>query len=388
MGQGAIGGNDFTARFNMAKDIGKNDTVRNSVARDIVADDHITSKELTDAGVVIPDMTHMSTNTKVRKQEAADMTSELSKNLQAIGFKPDAAEAMASKIIGLGTAEATTAKQNDNTGFIQSKQVDTKTVPNGTETVKVGETTKTEYTGVIDRKSWEAGIVKAQPPGWKPTYFKTDPKGINADCKDNFKVMIGKFGPTKPDGQPNPTGQADFRTAIHNGFPGAFSATGPDGKPKIPMTDADCDKLLDLMQNGKSTGKTGDIGTIQTLLSKIDPKFGEVLGENGGIDGKLGYKTTEACRMLDAAVGMVEKTTTVPVFETRDKTKTVPVNQSSQGKVDIDLNESPKYHPPRKKIHIDMPDIGKPFRAIGKFFENLFDGKPRKKHSSVGCPHF
>jgi hypothetical protein len=343
-----VGRNDVTKHFT-SYDIKKNDTVKGSAAREIIADSKIEEGELKDAlgikgDAPIVDVTSIKTG-KEGKTQLATMKSDLTAKLEGLGFKKDAAEQIADKIIkGYQTTQKTTVKTVPD---------GTQTVPDGTEMVQVGE--KTTFTGVIDRKSWEAGIVKAEPPGWKPPFYVKGGGDIKAFSQANFTKMIDKFGPS------NPTGQQDFRTAIHNGFPNS------------KISDAECDQLLNLMQNAASGA---DIKTIQTLLCKIDPKFAEVLNQNGGVDGKLGYKTMEACRMLDAAVGMVEKKE--PIFEPRPKTKEVPKTKEEKtvtvGDSDITLK--------KKKFKIDLPEIHLPKIHLPK----IHIGGGHKNWGSVKCP--
>lgn len=315
-------GRNAEMRHFTTHDIKKNDTVKGSAAREIIADGKIEEQEIKDklgmtGDAPIVDVTSVKKNDKTA---IANMKSDLSAKLEGLGFKKEAAELIADKIIKGYQATTHTKTTTVPDG--------TQTVPDGTEKVQVG--TKTEYTGVIDRKTWEAGIVSVQPNGWKPPFYVKDGGTIQANTQANFKTMIDKFGAS------NPTGKEDFRTAIHNGFPNS------------KITDAECDELLNLMQNANSSG---DIKRTQTLLAKIDPKFQEVLDKNGGIDGKLGYATTMACQMLDAAVGMVEKK--VPIFEERPKTKEVPKTktetETTVGSSDIKLT--------KKKFKIELPKI-------------------------------
>jgi len=340
MGDGVIR-NDFTAKMVVSnRDIGTSDTQRNSAARQIISDDHITEAELTQAGVTIPDMTHISSNAATARTEIAGMKSNLTQQLEGIGFDHTAAETLANRIVGLRSRPS----------FIQSS---TSTVQDAPERVQTGtRTVGYQFTGQIDRSTWQASIHQANPPNWNPSYFMRNAGEIQTNTAANFANMINTFGPS------NPTGQEDFRTAIHNGF------------PQSTITDAECDQLLSLMQNAHSTG---DVRQLQTLLAKVDPEFSTVLNQNGGIDGKLGFKTPQASRMLDAAVEQVRRPITEPVFEERPRSH--PVTTTSQGSFDIKLTD-----PPSSSHTFTWPHLG---GGHG----NGLHGRIRDR-GRTDCPHF
>ncbi|MBC7542632.1 MAG: hypothetical protein H7338_07875 [Candidatus Sericytochromatia bacterium] len=310
MGHGAISNNPQPVHVSV-DGIKPNDTLKDSPARAMIDDKTITIEELTASGVTIPDM-------KAATFDPKSARLVLNQQLQAAGFKPDAAAEIAGKIVSLRNRDR----------YVTTT---TRTVQDAPTRVQTGEKQiGVAYTNTIDRNTWKAAIHQKTAPAWANTYFMRNPAEIKSNTQGNFAAMIGKFGPT------NATGDKDFQTAIHKGFPDS------------PITDAECSEILGLMHNADSGG---DIKQLQILLCKIDPEFGKVLAENGGVDGKLGRKTTQASQMLDAAVQQIEKPIMEPVYTETPASHTETTK--TQGTFEITL-----YEAPHKPFKFPWPHFG------------------------------